>query len=137
MEYDVFARVFVATGPTINYGARFALSPGNFVSYSSVSGGTILASGVEGYQIREFLLGRVSPTGGEITIFLEDFDGNAFATATVGGLRFESVPEPSSMVLALGGFVAFGVVIRKKQASRLSASGANSTRVKRTLAGLP
>jgi hypothetical protein len=90
-----------------DYGARLGLASGNLTSFFSSSGGTVLTTGDPPYEIREFLLGTLADDLGQITVYLNDFDGAGIATAVFAGLRIEeapgsgSVPEPSTLVVAI------------------------------------
>lgn len=101
--YDVFAQVMVNSASDV-YGGRFGLSSGSLTPYFASSGGELLANGRMGkpgqgrYQIREFHLGTEHPTGGALTVFMDDFDG-VRQVATFSALRLHEVPEPSTFTL--------------------------------------
>jgi hypothetical protein len=119
-KYSIFAQVFVNTAPIAptDYGARLGLLSGKLTEYFSSSGGTILSTGLTPYEIREFLLGTEDSDAGDLTIFLDDFDGTGRATAVFAGLRIEAVPEnlpePSTLsVIATAGVLLFVRARRK------------------------
>ncbi len=104
-EYEVFARIFVnagsfPSGGEAAYGSRLGLSAESLLTYSKFAGGTLLATGDTGgngvgqYQIREVLVGTAFASGGQINVFLDDFDPSGIATSTLAGLRLVPSVEP-------------------------------------------
>ncbi len=111
LPYKVEVQTMVNTGFDF-YGGRFGFSSGQLQSYFYSSGGTLIATGSDGpgaqgqFQVREFDLGTRVATGGEITLYVDDFDGQSY----VGNLMQVSltpIPEPSAFVLAAVAVVGF------------------------------
>jgi hypothetical protein len=102
--YRVYVSTFVNTGYDF-YGGRYGLSSGALTSFFQSSGGAVVATGDWGpgfqgqFQVREFFLARPIVTNGEITLFIDDFDG-ASLVGNFAGLRLVRVPEPSGLLLA-------------------------------------
>lgn len=105
--YEVFVQTFVNTGSDL-YGGRYGFASGQLTTYSSLSGGTLLATGTNGpggqgqFQVREFDLGTHLALGGQLTFYFDDFNG-ASRVGDFAGLRLVSVPEPTSALLLLSG----------------------------------
>jgi hypothetical protein len=128
-KYSIFAQVFVNTAPIAptDYGLRLGLSPSGLLDFFSSSGGTLLSTGIMPYEIREFQLGSTTVGSGDLTVYLDDFDGTGRATAVFAGLRFEAVPEPlpepsTIWVILVTGTVLAVRVSRKRLQLRTSAS---------------
>jgi len=125
-NYNIFGRVFTNSAPIAptDYGVRLGLASGNLTSYFSSSGGTVLATGDAPYEIREFYLGSMADDSGELTVYLDDFDGSSLATVFFGGLRIEgvpgpeSVPEPSTLFVVVIAAVSLAVNRRRRAGSR-------------------
>lgn len=107
LPYKVGVQLMVNAGSDF-YGGRFGFASGQLTAFFFSSGGTLIATGDDGpdnqgqFQVREFDLGPQSAAGGEITLYVDDFDG----ASNVGNLMrviLTPVPEPNSFVLAAVG----------------------------------
>jgi hypothetical protein len=125
--YQVFVQSFVNTGSDF-YGGRYGFASGQLTSYFYSSGGTLIATGVNGpdqqgqFQIREFNLGTHSSAGGQFAFYFDDFNGASLVGDFIA-LRLAPVPEPSAAVLACLAVVGFAAVAAlKRPAASFSAA---------------
>ncbi len=119
LPYQVEVQMMVNTGFDF-YGGRFGFTSGQLTSYFYSSGGTLIATGDDGpdaqgqFQVREFDLGTQLATGGEITLYVDDFDG----ASNVGNLMrvtLTPVPEPSTFLMAAVGLAGCaGFYLRRR-----------------------
>jgi hypothetical protein len=125
--YEVYVESFINTASDL-YGGRYGFVSGQLTSYFESSGGSIIATGINGpngqgqFQVREFALGTHLAPGGQLTFYFDDFD----ATDHVGtfiGLRLSPVPEPSTAALAASGF-ALAAWVWRRRCGRLVSSPA-------------
>jgi hypothetical protein len=122
LTYHTYVQSFVNAGSDF-YGGRYGLASGQLTSYFHSSGGTLIATGINGpdgqgqFQIREFDLGIHPSSGGQFNFYFDDFNG-APLVGTFIALRLAPVPEPSAVVLAGLAAVGFAAIaVRKRRAS--------------------
>jgi hypothetical protein len=119
LPYKVEVQAMVNAGSDF-YGGRFGFSSGQLTAYFFSSGGTLIATGNNGpgsqgqFQVREFDLGTQVATGGQISLYVDDFDG-ASKVGNLMQVKLTPIPEPSAFLLAAVGLAGLGFYLRRRR----------------------